>query len=59
MPRIIYRYLLKEVLSPFALGLLAFTTIVFSGRLLLITRMILVKGIGFKEILQSALYLFP
>jgi lipopolysaccharide export system permease protein len=59
MPRIIYRYLVKEVLSPFVLGLLAFTTIVFSGRLLLITRMILVKGIGFKEILQSALYLFP
>ena len=59
MPRIIYRYLTQEILSPFVLGLLAFTTIVFSGRLLLITRMILVKGIGFKEILESALYLFP
>ena len=59
MPRIIDRYLINEVLSPFALGLLAFTTIVFSGRLLLITRMILVKGIGFKEILESALFLFP
>ena len=59
MPRIIDRYLINEVLSPFVLGLLAFTTIVFSGRLLLITRMILVKGIGFKEILESALFLFP
>jgi lipopolysaccharide export system permease protein len=59
MPRIIDRYLVNEVLSPFVLSLLAFTTIVFSGRLLLITRMILVKGIGFKEILASALYLFP
>ncbi len=59
MPRIIHRYLLKEVLTPFAVSLLAFTTIVFSGRLLLITRMILIKGIGFKEILKSALYLFP
>ena len=59
MPRIIDRYLVNEVLSPFVLGLLAFTTIVFSGRLLLITRMILVKGIGFKEILESALFLFP
>lgn len=59
MPRIIHRYLIKEVLSPFVVGLLAFTTIVFSGRLLLITRMILVKGIGFKEILESALFLFP
>ena len=59
MPRIIDRYLVKEVLSPFVLSLSAFTTIVFSGRLLLITRMILVKGIGFKEILESALFLFP
>ncbi len=59
MPRIIDRYLVNEVLSPFVLSLLAFTTIVFSGRLLLITRMILVKGIGFKEILESALFLFP
>ncbi|MFZ2089266.1 MAG: LPS export ABC transporter permease LptF [Desulfobaccales bacterium] len=59
MPLIIHRYLLREVLTPFAVSLLAFTTIVFSGRLLLITRMILVKGIGFKEILKSALYLFP
>ena len=59
MPLIIHRYLIKEVLSPFVVSLLAFTTIVFSGRLLLITRMILVKGIGFKEILESALFLFP
>jgi lipopolysaccharide export system permease protein len=59
MPRIIHRYLIKEVLSPFVVSLLAFTTIVFSGRLLLITRMILSKGIGFKEILESALFLFP
>jgi lipopolysaccharide export system permease protein len=59
MPRIIHRYLIKEVLPPFVVSLLAFTTIVFSGRLLLITRMILVKGIGFKEILESTLFLFP
>jgi lipopolysaccharide export system permease protein len=59
MPLIIHRYLIKEVLSPFVVSLLAFTTIVFSGRLLLITRMILVKGISFKEILESALFLFP
>lgn len=59
MPGIIHHYLIREILSPFAVSLLAFTTIVFSGRLLLITRMILVKGIGFQEILKSALYLFP
>lgn len=59
MPRIIHRYLLWEILHPFAVSLLAFTLIVFSGRLVLITRMILVKGIGLGEIFQSCLYLFP
>jgi lipopolysaccharide export system permease protein len=59
MARIIHRYLIAEVLTPFAVSLLAFTIIVFSGRLLLITRMILVKGIGLGEILKSTLYLLP
>jgi lipopolysaccharide export system permease protein len=59
MPRIIHRYLIAEVITPFVVSLLAFTIIVFSGRLLLITRMILIKGISLGEILQSTLYLFP
>jgi lipopolysaccharide export system permease protein len=59
MPRIIHRYLLREILHPFLVSLLAFTLIVFSGRLLIITRMILVKGIGLGEILRSCLYLLP
>ncbi|MGQ9687828.1 MAG: LPS export ABC transporter permease LptF [Desulfobaccales bacterium] len=59
MPRIIYRYLLAETVSPFLVSLLAFTVIVFSGRLLYITRLILVKGIGLGDILKSTLYLFP
>jgi len=56
---IIHRYLIAEVISPFLVSLLAFTTIVFSGRLLIVTRMILVKGIGLGQILASTLYLFP
>jgi lipopolysaccharide export system permease protein len=56
---IIHRYLIAEIISPFLVSLLAFTTIVFSGRLLIVTRMILVKGIGLGEILASTLYLFP
>jgi LPS export ABC transporter permease LptF len=56
---IIHRYLIAEIISPFLVSLLAFTTIVFSGRLLIVTRMILVKGIGLGQILASTLYLFP
>ncbi|OGP71641.1 MAG: LPS export ABC transporter permease LptF [Deltaproteobacteria bacterium RBG_13_58_19] len=59
MPRIIYRYLLLETIHPCAVSLLAFTSIVFSGRLMRITQMIVVKGIGLMEILESTLYLLP
>ncbi|MEW6386296.1 MAG: LPS export ABC transporter permease LptF [Thermodesulfobacteriota bacterium] len=59
MPRIIYRYLILETLHPCAVALLAFTSIVFSGRLMRITQMIVVKGIGLMEILESTLYLLP
>uniref|UniRef100_A0A7V4G814 LPS export ABC transporter permease LptF n=1 Tax=Desulfobacca acetoxidans TaxID=60893 RepID=A0A7V4G814_9BACT len=59
MLTIIDRYLLEEILHPFAVSLLAFTSIVFSGRLMLITKMILVKGVGLLDILKSCVYLLP
>jgi len=59
MPRIINRYLLVEILHPFLVSLLVFTAIVFSGRLMRITQMIVVKGVGLAEILRSCLYLLP
>jgi len=59
MPFIIYRYLLLETLPPFGVSLLAFTSIVFLGRLMKITQMIVVKGVGLVEVLQTCLYLLP
>lgn len=59
MPRILYRYLLTEILHPFAVSLLAFTTIVFSGRLMRLVQMIVVKGIGVMDIVRACLYLLP
>lgn len=59
MPRILYRYLLTEILHPFAVSLLAFTTIVFSGRLMRLVQMIVVKGIGLMDILRASFYLLP
>ncbi len=56
---IIHRYLIAEIIAPFLVSLLAFTIIVFSGRLLIVTRMILVKGVALGQILASTLYLFP
>ena len=57
MPLIIYRYLILEILPPFWVGLLAFTSIVFLGRLMKITQMIVVKGVGLVEVLQTCLFL--
>ncbi len=59
MPQIIYRYLLLEILPPFGVGLLAFTSIVFLGRMMKITQMIVIKGVGLIEVLKSCLYLLP
>ncbi len=59
MPSIIYRYLLQEIMAPFGASLLAFTTIVFLGRLMRVTQMIVVKGVGLIEVLKSCAYLFP
>ncbi len=59
MPFIIYRYLLLEILPPFGVGLLAFTSIVFLGRMMKITQMIVVKGVGLVEVLRTCLYLLP
>ncbi len=59
MPLIIYRYLLIEILPPFWVSLLAFTSIVFLGRLMKITQMIVVKGVGLVEVLETCLFLLP
>jgi len=59
VPYIIYRYLLLEIMAPFGASLLAFTTIVFLGRLMRVTQMIVVKGVGLIEVLKSCVYIFP
>jgi len=56
---IIERYLLKEILVPFAVSLLAFTSILFSGRLLRLTQMIVAKGVGLMAILKACFLLLP
>jgi lipopolysaccharide export system permease protein len=59
MPSIIYRYLLQEIMAPFGAGLMAFTIIVFLGRMMKVTQMIVVKGVGLMEVLKTCAYLFP
>ncbi len=59
MPSLLSRYVLLEIVHPFAVSLLGFTSIVFSGRMMRLTEMIVVKGVGFSEILKACFYLLP
>src|SRR4030065_2801112 len=59
MPQILYRYLLLEILPPFWVSLLGFTSIVFLGRMMKVTQMIVVKGVGLVEVLKTCVYLLP
>jgi len=59
MPRILYRYLLLEILPPFGVSLLGFTSIVFLGRMMKVTQMIVVKGVGLIDVLKTCVFLLP
>jgi lipopolysaccharide export system permease protein len=59
MPQILYRYLILEILPPFGVSLLGFTAIVFLGRLMKVTQMIVVKGVGLIDVLKTCAYLLP
>ncbi|MGA9753644.1 MAG: LPS export ABC transporter permease LptF [Desulfobaccales bacterium] len=59
MPQILYRYLILEILPPFGVSLLGFTAIVFLGRMMKITQMIVVKGVGLIDVLKMCAFLLP
>ena len=59
MPYILYRYLILEILSPFWVSLLGFTSIVFLGRMMKVTQMIVVKGVGLIDVLKTCAFLLP
>jgi lipopolysaccharide export system permease protein len=59
MPQILYRYLFLEILPPFGVSLLGFTCIVFLGRMMKVTQMIVVRGVGLIDVLKTCAYLLP
>jgi lipopolysaccharide export system permease protein len=59
MPFIFYRYLTREILSPFVLGLLVFTGVLLMGRMLKLTDMVVSKGVPVSEVATLIIYLLP
>jgi len=59
MPFILYRYLAKEILSPFLLGLFVFTGVLLMGRMLKLADMVVSKGVPLSEVALLLVYLMP
>ena len=57
--RIVDRYILREMLSSLALGLLLFTLVLFAGRLLKLMELIVTRGVPAGMVLTLLLYLLP
>ncbi len=57
--RIVDRYILREMLSSLALGLLLFTLVLFAGRLLKLMELIVTRGVPAGMVLTLFLYLLP
>jgi lipopolysaccharide export system permease protein len=59
MGKILHRYLLRELLTPFALGLTIFTFVLLMARLLKLIELVVNRGLPFLQILQLIGYLLP
>lgn len=59
MPLILYRYLTKEILVPFLLGLAVFTGVLLMGRMLKLADMVVSKGASLSEVSMLVAYLLP
>ncbi len=59
MQRTLYLYLLKEIVPSFALGLLGFTLVLLTGRILQLTELFVNKGVPLGYILRLLYLLLP
>lgn len=55
----LYAHILKELLSPFILGLLIFTFILLTNRILKLMDLVVNKGIGLSEVMKLIVFLLP
>lgn len=59
MPKIIYRYILREISYPFLMILFVLTFVLIMGKLLQLMDLMVNKGVSFFDILKLFLLLFP
>lgn len=59
MTRILFRYIFKETVVPFVLGMAVFTFVLLMGRLLKLAEMVFAKGVPFLDVCRLVLYMLP
>jgi lipopolysaccharide export system permease protein len=59
MGRILFRYLSREIATPFLLGLLIFTTILFTARIIKLVELVVNRGVPIGEMVKIFLYVLP
>jgi len=59
MPLTLYRYLAREVIAAFLLGLILFTGVLLMSKMLQLADMVISKGVPLTDILRMVIYLIP
>lgn len=59
MKRVFDRYILKEIASPFAIGLLVYTFTLLINQILILSKMLIAKGATAGTVFKILLYLLP
>ena len=57
--RTLYTHITKELMSPFILGLLIFTFILLTNRILKLMDLVVNKGVGLDEVIKLIIFLLP
>ena len=59
MFKIFDRYILKEIIPPFFIGLLVYTFVLLMNQILLLSEMFIARGVSFKSVIALLIYLIP
>jgi LPS export ABC transporter permease LptF/LPS export ABC transporter permease LptG len=57
--RLFDRYILKEIIPPFFIGLVVYSFVLLMNQILLLTELLIARGVPFKIVLDLLVYLLP
>lgn len=59
MFRLFDRYILKEIIPPFLIGLLVYSFVLLMNQILLLSELLIARGVPFRTVLDLLIYLIP